>query len=152
MTALMLQSAVLALAAIFTFSRRSGPLRPMPPESRLSPLEFVETLGGLYQQARAASVAVDVGYQRFQFAITRRFGLPPNASPEEIDRAITERWHWHDDSFIETLRAASSARYQSELEPKEALRLVQSLYSYAAKLKLFPSSRGPAQQISKETN
>ena len=63
--------ALLAIAALLTFSRRSGPLRPVPPPSRLAPLEFVETLGGLYQQAHAASVAVDVYYQRFQYWMTR---------------------------------------------------------------------------------
>jgi len=138
LTALFLQSVVLALAVLFTFSRRSGPLRPMPPESRLSPLEFVETLGGLYEQAHAASVAVDVSYQRFQFWVTRRLGLANNASAEEIDRAVRERWRWDDDSLLDTLRSAASARYQPELPPREALRIVQSLYSYAIKLKLFP--------------
>jgi uncharacterized protein DUF4350 len=150
MTALFLQSIVLALAALFTFSRRSGPLRPMPAESRLSPLEFVETLGGLYQQAHAGSVAVDVAYQRFHFWVTRRLGLANNASAEEIDRAVRDRWHSRDDSFLETVRSAASARYQPELEPKEALRIVQSLYSYASKLKLFPLAKPFSKKVPKE--
>jgi Domain of unknown function (DUF4350) len=137
MTALLLQSIVLAAAALFTFSRRSGPLRPMAAESRSSPLEFVETLGGLYQQAHAASVAVDVYYQRFQFWITRRLGLAKDASAEEIDRAVRERWRWHDDEFVQILRNAASARYHPDLPQNQALEIVQALHSYAVKLKLF---------------
>ena len=144
MTALLLQSVVLALAAIFTFSRRSGPLRPLAIEPRLAPLEFVETLGGLYLQAKAASVAVDVAYQRFQYWITRRLGLSPDSSPDDLARAVRERWKLSDDNFAQTLRDAASARYRPDLPQKEALAIVKSLYSYAAKLKLF--------QFTKERN
>jgi hypothetical protein len=136
-TALFLQSLLLAFAAVLTFSRRSGPLRPMPAESRLSALEFVETLGGLYQQAHAASVAVDVYYQRFHYWITRRLGIGNNATPEDLDRSVRERWGLHDDEFLPTLLTAAAARYQPDLAQSEALKIVQSLYSYAVKLKLF---------------
>ena len=43
----MLQIALLMLALMFTFSRRSGPIVQPAAVSRLSPLEFVETMGGL---------------------------------------------------------------------------------------------------------
>ena len=141
MTALLLQSVVLGLAAILTFSRRSGPLRPMPAESRLAPLEFVETLGGLYQQAHAAAIAVDVYYQRFQYWTTRRLGIGNKATPEELDRAVRERWNLHDDEFLPTLQAAASARYQPDLPQDQALKIVQSLYSYAVKMRLFPVTK-----------
>ena len=141
MTALLLQSLVLGVAAILTFSRRSGPLRPMPAESRLAPLEFVETLGGLYQQAHAASVAVDVYYQRFQYWMTRRLGVGNKATPEDLDRAVRDRWNLHEDEFLATLQAAAAARYHADLPQKEALRIVQSLYAYAVKLKLFPAAK-----------
>jgi hypothetical protein len=141
MTALLLQSLLLGFAAILTFSRRSGPVRPMPPESRLAPLEFVETLGGLYQQAHAASVAADIYYQRFLYWTTRRLGIGNKATPEDLDRAVRERWGLHDDQFLPTLQAAAGARYQPDLPQKEALRIVQYLYSYAVKLKLFPATK-----------
>jgi Domain of unknown function (DUF4350) len=138
MLALFLQCVVLGTAALLTFSRRSGPVRPLAPESRLAPLEFVETLGGLYQQAHAASVAVDVYYQRFQYWITRRLGIGNKASPEELDRAVRDRWDIKDDAFLSILNAAAAARYQTDLTQKQALQIVQSLHSYAVKLKLFP--------------
>lgn len=141
MTALLLQSVLLGLAAILTFSRRSGPVRPMPAESRLAPLEFVETLGGLYQQAHAAAIAVDVYYQRFQYWTTRRLGIGNKATPEELDRAVRERWDLHDDEFLPTLQAAAAAQYQPDLRQDQGLKIVQSLYSYAVKLKLFPAAK-----------
>jgi hypothetical protein len=141
MTALFLQCVLLATAALLTFSRRSGPIRPLPAESHLAPLEFVETLGGLYQQAHAASVAVDVYYQRFQYWITRRLGLGNNASAEQLDRAIRERWHLQDDSLLPTLQTAASARYQPDLPQHQALEIVQSLYQYAVKFNLFPAAK-----------
>lgn len=140
-TALLLQSAVLALAALLTFSRRSGPLRPVPPPSRLAPLEFVETLGGLYQQAHASAVAVDVYYQRFQYWITRRLGLNKNAAPEEIARAVRDRWDVNDDAFHGTLLAAAAARYQPDLSQSQALEIVQKLHEYAVQFKLFPKEK-----------
>src|SRR5439155_12315985 len=133
MMALLAQSVVLAIAALFTFSRRSGPVRPLAPENRLAPLEFVETLGGLYQHARAASVAVDVYNQRFQYWITRRLGIGNKVAPEDLDRAVRERWDFHDDQFLSTLQAAASARYQPDLAQSQALAIVQSLYEYAVK-------------------
>ena len=141
MNALLLQSAVLALAAVFTFSRRSGPLRPLAVEPRLASLEFVETLGGLYLQAKAASVAVDVCYQRFQYWISRRLGLAPNVSPEDLVRAVNERLKLNDDTFLRTLQEAAFARYRPDLPQKEALAIVKALHSYAEKLKLFPSTK-----------
>src|SRR5205823_14328390 len=124
MMALFVQCALLACAALLTFSRRSGPIRPLRPTSRLAPLEFVETLGGLYQQAHAAAVAVDVYYQRFQYWMTRRLGLNKNASPEEIARAVRDRWDVQDEAFLNTLSAAASARYQPDLPQKQALGVV----------------------------
>lgn len=140
-TALLLQSALLAAAILFTFSRRSGPLRSMPSESRLSPLEFVETLGGLYENVHAASVAVDIHFERFRFWITQRLGLSKDAAVEEIDHAVRDRWRLNDDNFLETLRNAASARYDPGLSQEHALRLVRSLHSYAVKLRLFSVSK-----------
>jgi hypothetical protein len=137
MMALFLQCAVLACAAVLTFSRRSGPIRPLRAESRLAPLEFVETLGGLYQQAHASAVAVDVYYARFQYWITRRLGVAPTATPEELDRAVRDRWGFDNNEFLPMLQAAAAARYRSDLTQDEALKIVQSLYAYATKLKLF---------------
>jgi hypothetical protein len=107
---------------------------------RLSPLEFVETLGGLYARARASAVAVDICYQRFLYWLAKRLGISNSASVEEFERAVRKRWNFRDEHFGHTLRDCASARYLPDLPPRRALQLVRSLDSYAVKLKLFPAS------------
>lgn len=135
-----LQFALFSLAILLTYSRRSGPISIPAGETRLSPLEFVQTLGALYKQANAASVAVDISYHRFRYWLTRRLGMPSNASVDELERAIRERWNFQDANFSATLRDCESAPYDNTLKPHAALRLVRSLDDYAVKLKLFSKS------------
>jgi len=86
-------------------------------------------------------VAVDVYYQRFQYWITRRLGLNKNATPEEIARAVRDRWDVKDEAFQVALTAAASARYQPDLPQKQALEIVQKLHEYAVQFKLFPKEK-----------
>ncbi len=132
-----LQFALFAIAILLTYSRRSGPISIPAGESRLSPLEFVRTLGALYKQANAASVVVDISYHRFRYWLTRRLGMTSNAPIEELERAVGERWNFQDANFSATLRECESAVYDNTLKPRAALRLVRSLDDYASKLKLF---------------
>jgi hypothetical protein len=136
---LFVQAGVLALAVLLTFSRRSGPILVPRRDTRLSPLEFVQTLGGLYQRARVASVAVDICHQRFRDRLTRRLGVPRDASPEHLARALKDRWGSEDADFVATLDSCAAAAANPAIKPKQALRLVQALYSYATKLKLYGS-------------
>jgi len=134
---LFVQAGVVVLAVLLTFSRRSGPILLPRRDTRLSPLEFVQTLGGLYQRARVASVAVDICHQRFRDRLARRLGVPRDASPQYLARALEERWKFKDGEFVPTLDACVAAAANPAIKPKQALRLVQALYSYATKLKLY---------------
>jgi len=137
----LVQSALLGFAVVWTFSRRSGPLRPQFQESRLSPLEFVETLGNLYHRARAASVAVDICRRRFVYLLTRRLGMSPDDPQEKIERALRERRGFDDAELAElstVMKDCDAARLRHDMPPGQALALVQSLYKYAGKMKLFP--------------
>jgi hypothetical protein len=134
------QLALLAIALLLTFSRRSGPLRPSAPEIRLSPLEFVETLGGLYEHAQASNIAVDISYQRFVYWLAKRLGMSAQDSVEQLEQAARSRWQFHDEQFAILLRECASARYSPLLPPRRALQLVHDLHSYAVKFDLFPAS------------
>jgi|WetSurMetagenome_2_1015567.scaffolds.fasta_scaffold96042_2 hypothetical protein len=136
---LLVQFAILGAAILLTFSRRSGPVRPSAPESRLSPLEFVETLGGLYERAHAAAVAIDIHYQRFLYWLAKRLGMSPSASIEEFEHAVAARWNFRDEQFVPTLKECASARYR-DLSARRALQLVRLLHSYAVQLSLYSSS------------
>src|SRR5258708_17649213 len=50
----LLQFGFTGLVLLLTFAKRNGPIRPLYEASRLTPLEFVHTLGGLYQRAKAS--------------------------------------------------------------------------------------------------
>ena len=138
---LMLQLGLLALAVLATFSRRSGPVCQLATDVRLSPLEFVQTLGGLYEHAATASVAVDICYQRFRYWLTRRLGLAFNVSINDLETAVRERWSLSDDHFAAILRRCESAKTDPYLQGPEALHLVQELDQYAIRLRLFQSGR-----------
>jgi hypothetical protein len=52
------QLAVIGIAAFVTVSFRRRPLRAVPDPPRTAPLEFVDTMGGLYERAGATTTAV----------------------------------------------------------------------------------------------
>jgi len=56
----------LALLVVFSFSRRSGPLRDLPPPPRATPIEFLEALGSLYRNAGASATAISIAWERFR--------------------------------------------------------------------------------------
>ena len=133
------QLGLLAIAVLLTYSRRSGPQRAPVAESRLSPLEFVQALGELYERAGAANVAVDIYYDRVRYRLTRRLGLRPNASAQELAAAVRDVYQLDDPEFLALLESCESVRFYPELSRREALELVQKLYRYSVRLKLFPA-------------
>jgi Domain of unknown function (DUF4350) len=132
----LLQFGVLGLAVLFTFSRRSGPMMMPAVATRLAPLEFVDTLGGLYQRAHAEPAVVEAVYQRFRGTLTRQLRLPmtiPNAS---LDEAVRGRLGLKDDSFLETLQRADAASHAQKIPPAEALELIRKQEKYEEQLGL----------------
>ena len=138
---LFLQLALLGLAVVATFSRRSGPLAAPVADVRLSPLEFVQTLGGLYENAGTASVAVDIGYKRFLYRLNRQLGVAKNISINDLESAVRDRFAPKDDHFAAILRRCESAKADPYLSETEALHLVQELDGYASRWKLFEGRR-----------
>jgi hypothetical protein len=137
----LLQLGVLALAVLFSFSRRSGPVFVPAGTSRLSPLEFVDTLGGLYERAGAASSAVSVSYLRLRFLLTRQLGMAPNTSDAELGQAAEQRLGWKDSRLAELLQRAAASSRMAKLSPRDALDQVQKLEQYAVKLDVRAQSR-----------
>jgi hypothetical protein len=138
---LLLQLGLLGLAVLATFSRRSGPVFAPVTDIRLSPLEFVQTLGGLYENASTASVAVDISYQRFRYWLTRRLGVAANIPIKDLEAAVHDRFVPKDDHFAAILRRCESAKADPYLSESEALHLVQELDEYASRWKLFEGRR-----------
>ncbi len=130
-----LQCLLVFAALLFTFSRRNGPIHPLPEPSRLSPLEFVHTLGRLYHRAHAVHSALAVPYTRFRALATRQLGINADVSAMELARALKARFHYKDDELLELLQRIEAALHNSELSERAALALAQQLAHYTQNLK-----------------
>jgi len=124
------QLALVAVFVLLAFGRRSGPLYAPAAVSRLSPLEFVDTLGDLYRRASAGSAAVRVAYQRFRTQLVRRLALAPSISNMQLDAAVRERLGWKQPGLMDTLQRAEKRVRESDVPGPEALKIVQALEHY----------------------
>jgi hypothetical protein len=149
---LILQFLIVFAATIVTFSRRHGPLVELRPGgSRLSPLEFVETLGDLYHRKRAAAEALEISWHRFHASLTRRLGLPPQTGARQIALAVAERWAWRDPGFLTMLQSCEHAVRVHDVTEKDALRLIGEMHNRAIDWRLVPIRSGEKRTGEKRT-
>ena len=123
----LVQLGILGIAIFFTFSRRCGPVAAAVTVPRLAPLEFVETLGGLYQRAHAEPALVGVVYQRLRTMVTRQLRLSASVSDAEVESAVRTRLAAKGSTRIESLSRAAAASRQRRLKPAEALAIIREL-------------------------
>jgi uncharacterized protein DUF4350 len=121
------QAGFLALLVILTFSRRSGPVVPLARESRLSPLEFVETLGSVFHRARGTQVAVEIAFSRFQQIAARRLGIRGTASANDILVAMAQRGIKVPADVASLVGSSAQAAGDTKLSEKRALEHVRAL-------------------------
>ena len=122
------------VAVLLTYSRRFGPIRVPATESRLSPLEFVETLGDLYRSAHASSAAVAVAYRRFRLSLSRRLALPLTQRLPDVCHAAAARFGWKEAPLLDTLARSERAMRNIRPDDREALALVRHLHDYSSSL------------------
>jgi hypothetical protein len=130
------QLGLLLAAAWLAIGRPLGPRLALSPPSRLSPLEFVESLGDLYQRKGAASAALEVVYQRFRRMLGRRLGLPATATVAQLSRGVREKIGWTVPGFWETLQRCERGVRNPDLTGQEALGLIQELHDYTRRFRL----------------
>jgi len=127
--------AVLGVLVLFSFSRRSGPVRELPAPVRATPIEFVEALGSLYGNAGAASTAVSVALERFRRAALRLCGMQPHRmEAAELAAVLRRRFPGADGQLEAELAACEEASQDGSLQPRAALRMVQLLDNHLRKL------------------
>jgi hypothetical protein len=102
----------------------------------LSPLEFVDTLGGLYERAGAGSAAVSVSQLRLRYLLAQQLGLPSDTSDAELAQAAETRLGWKGFQAQDVLGRATSASRTPKMRSREALHLVQDLERYARRLEV----------------
>jgi len=126
---------VLGLLIVFSFSRRAGPLRTLPPPVRATPIEYLQALGSLYRNAGAASTAVAVAWERFKRLSLRSVSAsgfksqPMDAT--ELAAVLHRRFpgldRGPDDDLAADLVACEQAAQDEALNPLLALKLIQTL-------------------------
>ncbi len=135
---LFLQCGLVFLVFLFAYSRRNAPIRPLNQPSRLSPLEFVHTLGGLYRRANATDIALEVPYNRFRSLLTRRLGLRPDTPSADLARAARTRFGYKDKDLEATLNQIQAGLHAHDIPEARVLNLVQRLSRHAHNMKLIP--------------
>jgi hypothetical protein len=130
----MVQVGLVFLAILATHSRRHGPVRMTEQLSRLSPLEFVDTLGDLYAAGHAGSAAIRVVSQRLRFLLTRQLGLPGNLPAEELAKQSSAALAWKEAPLLDALKRGDTLSRMSKVSDADSLSLVKELFDYTARL------------------
>ena len=139
-----------SILVVFSFSRRSGPLREMPHTPRTTPIEFLDALGSLYRSAGANSTAVSIAWEGFRRSALRMCGLRPSRiSADELSAAIRRRFPNADTALEEDLRSCEDASRDENLEPRAALKAIQTLHHHRQML-MHAARRGSAFTSSRE--
>lgn len=152
-TLLWIGLAVLGLLIVFSFSRRAGPVRELPPPPRVTPIEYLQALGSLYRNAGAASTAVAAAWERFErralhAAAAGMRGRKMDAA--ELAALLRRRFAGIDAGLEADLAACEEAAQNDRLKPREALRLVRMLD--ARQRQLTAAARWGAQPAASEEN
>jgi Domain of unknown function (DUF4350) len=138
---------LLGFLIVFSFSRRSGPMRELPQPVRGAPVEFLEALGSLYRNAGASSTAIAVALERFRRQALRLCGLRPTPMPAaELAAVIRRRFPNIDERLEADLAASEEATWNEAIEPRAALKLIQALHMHRAKLAEAARLGGPSMQ------
>jgi hypothetical protein len=126
---------VLALLVLLSFSRRSGPVRELPPPLRTTPIEFIDALGSIYRNAGAASTAVSIAWDRFRRHALRLCGMRGQGMGAAELAAVLRRRFPSAGAELENFLADCEASIANDaLSPREALRIVQLLERLRADL------------------
>ena len=125
----------LALLVLFSFSRRSGPVRELPQPVRATPVEFIDALGSLYRNAGAAQTAVSIAWERFRRHALRLAGVRgQKMSAAELGALLRRRFPEVSPELERDLAECEESTGNDALTPREALRMVQLLEARQAEL------------------
>jgi hypothetical protein len=137
----------LALLVIFSYSRRSGPIRPLPQASRTTPIEFLDALGALYRSTGAATTAMQIAWERFRSQsalLTGQRTAPLDA--RQLAAVIERRFGAAGAGMQADLIDAEEACTDDTLKPSRALALIQTLRRHEETLRTASSrARGHAE-------
>ena len=121
------QLGLVIVAALLAFSRRRWPIRAAYVEPRASPLEFVDSMGALYQRAGTSAGVVRTVRTRVRRLLASACGLPPGVPDEQLSLAAAPRVATEAGQLQALLASSAQAAGNPELSPDEARRVVEAL-------------------------
>ena len=136
------QLAVVFVAVLLAFSRRRWPLRAQHVEPRTSPLEFVDSMGALYERAGAAAGAVETVRTRVRRALLAASGLPASVTDDGLSRAVAGRVSMDSGDLDDLLTSSARASRDVNLRPEDARSIVAALQELGARIQSI-TTRGP---------
>lgn len=115
---------------LWSYGRRSGPLRPDPAIPRAAQIEFVHSLGSLYQAANATQTAVADAYQQCRQKLEQAFAIPQSFSAASIGMSLALSQHFSTEAerVQQALVACEQTMSLETLTPKIALTRIQALH------------------------
>jgi len=140
-----LQTAVLALLLVLSFSRRRGPVRAPAMKPRSSPIEFAESMGDLYAKAKATGAATEAARRRLLRVLVREAGITQitvEHGAEAVGEALQLRLGGDWSAVTSHLRDAEAYSHK-DISPRSALHLVQAMNEDAERVraKLRPETK-----------
>ena len=125
-----LQLGLVTMAAAFMYVRRRAPVLERPVTPRVSPLEFVDTMGDLYSRVDTAADAVAAARARLRRLAVEATGVTPLAGDERLAKALAARTGSSAAELTQLLADSSAAA--RPMRPADALSLVRRLQACAA--------------------
>jgi hypothetical protein len=126
---LVVQASLLIALLLFSYSRRSGPIREPMRLPRTSPIEFARNMGALYERAGATEPATEAARRRLTQFLVSACGLTvtaANAPASEVAGVIGDRFGIDPQPLAQVLERADAARYD-KLRPRDALTVVRAI-------------------------
>jgi hypothetical protein len=136
------QLGLIGVAAVVTYSRRSGPVRARVVPPRTSAMEFVTTMGGLYERAGVSAAAVATARARVRRVLRGACGLPASVTDEDLARFAAPRLGVDVRSLADLLRVSHADNAGPQASPKQALEIIDRLQALAAAAERPASRRG----------
>jgi hypothetical protein len=126
------QLGLLAAVALFTFGRYVGPARSRVVLPRTSPLEFIDTMGGLYERARPAGAAIATARAHVRRRLLARAGIAASSTDERLASVLTARFGVDAGAVRSLLERSDPATRDGHVKDSDAVALVQQLQRLAA--------------------
>jgi hypothetical protein len=137
---LLAESLGLALLVVFSYSRRSGPIRPLPQAPRTTPIEFLDALGALYRSTGATVTAMQIAWERFRTQSALLTGQKTSQLDARQLAAVIERRFGAVAAGMEAdLVDVEEACMDDTLKPNRALILIQALRRHEETLRTASS-------------